>query len=55
MGAITPIGVGIKESFENLVKGVTGTVSLGKQTYYDLKCLVGAPMPPSVYTKEFHE
>jgi hypothetical protein len=54
MGAITPIGIGIKESFENLVKGVTGTVSLNKQNYYDLRCLVGAPMPPSVYTEDFH-
>ena len=54
MGAITPVGVGIKESFSNVCKGITGTVALNPESFYKLRCYVGAPMPASVYTDEFH-
>lgn len=56
MGAITPVGVGIEASFQNILKGKTGMVKLDpKDMAFNFKCLVGSPMPKEVKTPEFHE
>jgi 3-oxoacyl-[acyl-carrier-protein] synthase II len=56
MGAVTPVGVGIEQSFANILKGKTGMVSLDKSKMaFNFKCLVGAPMPAEVLTEEFHQ
>ena len=55
VGAITPVGVGIKNSFNAMLQGTTGIVKLNREDAADFKCKLGAPMPEEVYTEEFHE
>ncbi len=56
MGAITPVGVGIEASFQNILKGKTGMVNLDpKDMAFPFKCLVGSPLPKEVLTEEFHQ
>ena len=54
MGAITPIGVGIQQSWENLVLGKSGLVALAPESLYQkFDCMVGGPMPKKVFEEEF--
>lgn len=55
MGAITPLGIGFKESWKNLLLNKTGIVKQAELTGYDFRCLIGAPMPAEVYTEQFHK
>lgn len=54
MGAITPLGIGFKESWQNLLKNKTGIKKAGKLKGYDFRCTIGSPMPKEVFTEEFH-
>lgn len=55
MGTINPLGVGVKNSFKNLLKGDTATTALPDSGITaGFKCLVGGKMPDEVYTEEFH-
>jgi 3-oxoacyl-[acyl-carrier-protein] synthase II len=53
MGAITPLGIGFKESWSNLLKNKTGIVKAEKLEGYDFKCRIGSPMPSQVFGEEF--
>ena len=56
MGAVTPVGVGIKQSFNNILQGKTGMRFLDPaKMAFKFKCLVGATLPDEVLTDEFHE
>ena len=47
MGIVSPIGVGLKENWENALKGVSGIVSLkGDKEFEGLKSQVGGKLPP---------
>lgn len=55
MGAITPLGIGFKETWQNIIKNKTGIVKMGELAGYDFRCRIGSPMPEEVYTQEFHK
>ena len=47
MGIVSPIGVGLKENWQNALKGVSGIVSLqGDKEFEGLKSQVGGKLPP---------
>lgn len=46
MGAISPIGVGVEENWENILKGKSGIVSLkGDKEFEGLKSQIGGRLP----------
>ena len=55
MGAITPLGVGFKKSWQNLLLNKTGIKKVGELKGYDFKCRIGSPMPEEVYSEQFHQ
>jgi len=47
MGVVSPIGVGVKENWQNALKGMSGIVSLkGDKEFEGLKSQVGGRLPP---------
>ncbi len=47
MGIVSPIGVGLKENWQNALKGVSGIVSLkGDKEFEGLKSQIGGKLPP---------
>ncbi len=53
LGAITPVGMNIKNSFKAICNGVSGLKKLKKDEFYDFKCNVGGPMPEEAYSSAF--